>query len=228
MGHARRPKQRRRDPSLPTSRTRPGRREAAGRSRTGLHLPWWLGWGGGAAVLVALVLAVTLLQPGGGSVSGARVGVPVGHAAPGTTISLPSTVGSLLRLSQLGGHKVVIFFYEGATCGPCQQQLIALNQAYPRIQALGGTMVAVSVDPLATSQGLAAQSHLHFPVLQDTGHLLGSAFGVFDLSGGMSMGPVDRHSVFVLNPNGTVHWEQLSLVSMSVPVSSVISAVRSA
>jgi len=133
-----------------------------------------------------------------------------------------------VSLSEFRGRKAGVFFYEGATCGACQQELIALNQAYPQIRALGATVVAVSVDSLATSEGLAKQLHLRFPILQDTGHLLGSAFGVFNLSGGMSMGPVDRHSIFVLNPNGTVHWEQLSLVSMSIPVSNVISAVRSA
>ena len=228
MGNARRSKQLRREASSGTHRPRSGRRQEAARSRGGRHLPWWTVWGGGAAIFVALILVVTYLLPGGGTVSGAGVGVPVGHPAPGSTISLRSTAGSSLSLSELRGHKVVVFFYEGATCGACQQQLIALNQAYPQIRALGGTLVAVSVDTLVTSQGLASQLHLHFPVLQDTGHLLGSAFGVFNLSGGMSMGPVDRHSIFVLNPNGTVHWEQLSLVSMSIPVSSVISAVRSA
>ncbi len=228
MGNARRVKQLRREPSSGTHRPRSERRQDAARFRTGLHLPWWLGWGGGAALFVALVLAATYLLPSGGTVSRAGGGVPVGHPAPGSTISLPSTSGSSVSLSQFRGHKVVVFFYEGATCGACQQQLIALDQAYPQIRALGGTLVAVSVDLLATSRGLASQLHLRFPVLQDTGHLLGSAFGVFNLSGGMSMGPVDRHSIFVLNPNGTVHWEQLSLVSMSIPVSSVISAVRSA
>ena len=228
MGTARRTKQLRREASLGTHQPRSERRQVAARSHVGRHLPWWIVWGGGVALVVALIMAVTYLLPAAGTVSGTGGGVPLGRPAPGSTISLRSTAGSSVSLSQFRGRKVVVFFYEGATCGACQQQLIALNQAYPQIRALGATVVAVSVDSLATSEGLAKQLHLRFPVLQDTGHLLGSAFGVFNLSGGMSMGPVDRHSIFVLNPNGTVHWEQLSLVSMSIPVSSVISAVRSA
>lgn len=89
-------------------------------------------------------------------------------------------------------------------------------------------MVAVSVDPLATSASLASQLHLGFPILQDADHQLGLAFGVFRLPAGMDMGPVDSHSIFVLGPQGSVRWKQLAPATMHVPVADVLAALKAA
>ncbi len=88
--------------------------------------------------------------------------------------------------------------------------------------------MAVSVDPLATSASLAGQLHLGFPILQDTAHQLGLAFGVFRLPAGMDMGPVDSHSIFVLGPQGSVRWKQLAPATMHVPVADVLAALKAA
>lgn len=84
----------------------------------------------------------------------------------------------------------------------------------------------MTVDPLATSQSLAAQLHLGFPILEDTGHALGSAFGVFRLPGMMDMGPVDSHSIFVIDRSGRVRWKRLAPDTMHVPVDAVLEALK--
>lgn len=84
----------------------------------------------------------------------------------------------------------------------------------------------MSVDPLTTSRSLAAQLQLGFPILEDAGHALGSAFGVFRLPGGMDMGPVDSHSIFVIDPSGRVRWKQLAPDTMHVPVDAVLAALK--
>ena len=91
---------------------------------------------------------------------------------------------------------------------------------------MGGRVLAVSVDPLSTSQSVVAQLRLGFPILEDTGHALGSAFGVFRLPGSMDMGPVDSHSIFVLDASGRVKWKQLAPDTMHVPVDAVLAALR--
>lgn len=133
-----------------------------------------------------------------------------------------------MSLQQLEGSKVVVFFYEGASCGACQQQLTALQSQLPAITSAGGRVVAVSTDPLATSRSLDAQLHLGFPILYDQNHALGAAFRVFDLPSGMNMGPVDSHSIFVLNRAGKVSWKELAPDTMNVPVDQVVTAVRAA
>ena len=85
----------------------------------------------------------------------------------------------------------------------------------------------MTVDPLATSRSLVRQLRLGFPILEDRGHRLGSAFGVFRLPGGMDMGPVDNHSIFVLDASGRVRWEQLAPDTMHVPMDAILAALRS-
>lgn len=105
-------------------------------------------------------------------------------------------------------------------------QLVELQKDLPSISALGARVIAVSVDPLGMSTSLAQQFQLGFPILVDSGGSLGSAFGVFNLSGGMNMGPVDRHSFFIIGPHGHVRWKRLSLNAMHVPMSDVMTALR--
>ena len=95
-----------------------------------------------------------------------------------------------------------------------------------QIEHLGGTVVAVTVEPLAISRSLAAQLNLVFPIVEDTGHALGSAFGVFRLPSGMDMGPVDAHSVFVIDASGYVRWKRLAPDTMHVPVDAILGALK--
>ncbi len=96
------------------------------------------------------------------------------------------------------------------------------------IQASGGRVVAVSTDSLASSKSLASQLQLGFPILEDRDHRLGSAFDIVNLPSGMNMGPVDNHSIFVIDASGHVAWKQLAADSMHVPVDQVVAAVKAA
>ena len=181
------------------------------------------------AGLVGLVLVAGLVfavarhpAPGGGSGSGLQVGTAV------PTLSLPSTTGSQVSLSAYKGRKVVLFFYEGASCGACQGQLVDLQDNLAAIRSDGGEVLAASTDTASVSTSLAQQLNLGFPILIDQGGRLGSAFGIYALTGGMNMGTVDRHSVFVIDGQGKVSWKRLSLNQMHVPVADILSALRSA
>ncbi len=96
-----------------------------------------------------------------------------------------------------------------------------------RIRALDATIYGVSVDPIATSVGVVGQLHLGFPILQDTDHQLGSAFGDFEVASGMDMGPVDNHAIFVVDTRGHLRWKQLAASTMHVDDQDVIAALRS-
>jgi len=58
--------------------------------------------------------------------------------------------------------------------------------------------------------------------------MLGSAFDVYCMPSGMDMGPVDNHSIFVVDGSGHVAWEQLAPDNMHVPVDQVVGAVKAA
>lgn len=95
------------------------------------------------------------------------------------------------------------------------------------LQAMKVAVVGVSVDPIETSQSLAQQLHLGFPILEDTNHQLGSALGDFRVPAGMDMGPVDNHAIFVVGPEGTITWKKLAPDTMHVPDADVLAALRS-
>jgi len=102
---------------------------------------------------------------------------------------------------------------------------VELQANLAEIQRLGGRVVAVSVEPLSVSQSVASEIALGFPILEDRNHQLGSAFGIFRLPGGMDMGPVDSHSIFVIGPTGHVRWKQLAPDTMHVPMDAVVAAL---
>jgi peroxiredoxin len=152
----------------------------------------------------------------------------VRQAAPATNVRLASSQGHPISLAQYRGKKVVLYFYEGATCGSCQQQLIQLQQAIAA-QRKDTVVVAASVDPGMTSSLLARQLKLSFPILADVDHKLGSAFRDYHLvTAGMDMGPVDNHAIFVLDAQGTVRWVKLAADTMYVPAANVTAALDQA
>ena len=102
-----------------------------------------------------------------------------------------------------------------------------LQNDLPAIQAANAAVLGVSVDSIDTSRSLAQQLHLGFPLIEDTNHQLGSAMGDFRVPGGMDMGPVDSHAIFVVGANGTVSWKDQEPSAMHVPDAAVLAALRS-
>lgn len=97
------------------------------------------------------------------------------------------------------------------------------------IHAAGAQVVAVSVDPIATSMGLASQLKLGYPIIEDVNHQLGSVMGDFHLTtAGMDMGPVDNHAIFILDQRGVVRWKALAADTMHVDDQAVITALHRA
>ena len=103
-----------------------------------------------------------------------------------------------------------------------------LQNRSQEIEALGAKVVAVSVDPVEQSKSLSDQLRLGYPILQDRDHALGSAFGVFRIPGGMDMGDVDGHSIFIIDAGGHVRWKQLAPDTMHVAVDDVLAALKQA
>ena len=103
-----------------------------------------------------------------------------------------------------------------------------LQNRSQEIEAQGAKVVAVSVDPVEQSKSLVDQLRLGFPILQDRDHALGSAFGVFRIPGGMDMGDVDGHSIFVIDAGGHIRWKRLAPDTMHVAVDDVLAALKQA
>jgi peroxiredoxin len=214
----------------PSSTSRPRqatkRRPTNGRPPPSTRRSWKL------VALIGLFVAsvvgggVLLTQSRNGGPTAATTAAAADEIAAAERLALPSTTGTDLRLEQLRGSKVVLYFYEGSSCGPCQQQLIELQNALPQIQGFGTRVVAVTIEPIETSRSLASQLNLGFGIVQDIDHQVGSAFHVFRLPAGMDMGPVDNHSILILDPAGRVAWRELAPETMHVPIDHVLGALK--
>jgi peroxiredoxin len=190
--------------------------------------PSWLPYLAAAAVVLVGVLWVTKAPPFSSNASTAQaVGAPIGQSMTNMTGAFPSSSGGNVSLSQYHGKKLVVYFYEGISCGPCQQQLQMLQKNIGTIHRDGADVVAVTVDPMNVSQSAARQMKLGFPILDDVNHQMGSAFRDFHLAtAGMDMGPVDNHAMFVLDQNGVVRWKSMAAGTMNVSMSELLNAVR--
>jgi peroxiredoxin len=98
--------------------------------------------------------------------------------------SLCDSLGDSLSLRRLlKAGPAILVFYRGSWCPYCNIQLRALSLALDEIDAMGGTLVAIS--PEAPDPALLddPKRHLGFPVLFDRGNLVAREFGlVFTMS----------------------------------------------
>ena len=159
-------------------------------------------------------------------------------AAPKATPLSPNAVGRIasvrfsasdgtpFTLAGLRGSKVVLYFYEGQSCGACQTQLQQLEAQLPDLEKRGARVVAATTDPIGVSTSVAQQLNLSYPIVEDRDHLLGSAFGTYEAAG--HMGSVDQHSIVVLDARGRVVWRRLAGTTMYVAPDDIVQAVERA
>ena len=101
----------------------------------------------------------------------------VGQSAP--LFTLPDAFGNEVSLKALlAKGPVVISFYRGEWCPFCNLELRALEQALPKIKALGATLIAIS--PEKPDHGIVATENnkLTFPVLRDFSNQVARQFGI--------------------------------------------------
>jgi len=78
------------------------------------------------------------------------------------------------------------------------------------IREAGSEVVAVSVDPIEDAAKVAARLELDFPVLSDSGREAIAAYGVVHAGGGIGGTDIARPATFLIGPDGTVLWRDLT------------------
>jgi len=101
----------------------------------------------------------------------------VGQSAPEFT--LPDAFGKEVSLmTLLANGPAVISFYRGEWCPFCNIELHGLQEALPKMEELGATLIAIS--PEKPDHGIIAteKNKLTFPVLSDFGNRVARQFGI--------------------------------------------------
>jgi peroxiredoxin Q/BCP len=121
----------------------------------------------------------------------------VGAAAP--DFEAQASDGRSLRLSQLRGKAVVLYFYPKSFTPICTVEARRFRDSYPELAALGAEVVGVSADGIDVQCEFGRQEQVSFPLLADTEGRIASAYGV--------LWPVisrARRVTFVIDEKGVV------------------------
>jgi peroxiredoxin Q/BCP len=129
----------------------------------------------------------------------------VEEGLPAPDFELASDGGERVRLSDLRGRPVVLYFYpEDGTPG-CTAQPCELRDQYSLFRERGAVILGVSPDDEASHARFREKYSLPFKLLADLGHEVAEEYGVWverNRAGRKSMG-IER-STFIIEENGNV------------------------
>ncbi len=126
-----------------------------------------------------------------------------GDRAP--DFELPDQDGHPVRLSDLRGQPVVVYFYPKADTPGCTTQACGVRDHRADYAKAGAVVLGISPDPVAKVKKFHDNEGLNFALLADEGHRVADAYGVWaekSMYGKTYFG--NERTTFVLDPEGRV------------------------
>ncbi len=135
-----------------------------------------------------------------------------GQRAP--AFSLPTGEGAKIRLSDLKGRPVVLYFYPRDNTPGCTREACAFRDRQAEMKKLGAVVLGVSPDSTESHSKFRAQYGLNFPLLSDADHKVAEKYGAWrekNMYGKKSYGIV--RSTFLIGATGKVVkvWKQVKV-----------------
>ena len=124
---------------------------------------------------------------------------------PAPDFELKSDSGESVKLSDLRGKQVVIYFYPKDDTPGCTTQACGIRDTYGEFQRAGAVVLGISPDDERSHVKFKEKYELPFTLLADVDHSVSEDYGVWgekSFAGKKYMG-VSR-STFVIAPDGTV------------------------
>jgi len=101
----------------------------------------------------------------------------VGQPAP--DFALPDAAGTTVRLSDLRGAPVIIYFYPAAFTPGCTTEACDFRDNLGSLQGAGYTVLGISPDPVSKLAQFADAEQLSFPLLSDEDAEVAKAWGAW-------------------------------------------------
>ncbi len=98
---------------------------------------------------------------------------------PAPDFAAPDQDGNLIRLADLRGQRVALYFYPKDDTPGCTAQACNLRDHQAELTAQNIKVIGVSVDGEAAHKKFALKYDLPFPLLVDTDHQIVEAYGVW-------------------------------------------------
>jgi peroxiredoxin len=155
--------------------------------------------------------------------SGAEAARPLQPGASAPDFSLPRDPHASLRLSNLRGSPVVLVFYPADWSPVCGDELTIFNELLPEFRGHGAELLGISVDGVWCHRAYAEARHLHFPLLADfePKGAVSRVYGAYREGDGFS-----ERALFVIDPDGIVHWSHVSPVDVNPGADGVLAALE--
>ncbi len=150
--------------------------------------------------------------------------IELNHPVP--DVEVAATGERLIRLSDLRGHPVVLYFYPKDNTPGCTTESRDFRDHYAEFQALDTIILGVSRDDLRSHEAFRRQEELPFDLLADTDERLCQLFAVIKLKNryGKQVMGIER-STFLIDHQGILRreWRQVKVPGHVVEV---LAAVR--
>ncbi|MDJ0365877.1 redoxin domain-containing protein [Hymenobacter sp. H14-R3] len=145
-------------------------------------------------------LTVNLRPSTTASVKGPARALRTGDLAP--DFELPTTTGTLFKLSAHRGHPVVLYFYPKDGSSGCTKEACSFRDQYKDFTDLGAEVIGISSDDAQSHQQFTEKYQLPFPLLTDAGGQLRKQYAVPRAVLGLLPGRV----TYVLDGEGRVRY----------------------
>lgn len=129
----------------------------------------------------------------------------VGDQAP--DFELPGTGGKTYRLSDYRGRKLILAFYPGDFTVVCTRQFCSYRDEGERIDGLGAKVLGISAQSVDSHERFVKEKSLNVPLLADEDKQVARAYGV-------TAGPLVRRAIFVVDEEGVIRHQKISLTSL--------------
>lgn len=126
-----------------------------------------------------------------------------GDKAPSFT--LPDQNGEKVKLSDLKGQTVVLYFYPRADTPGCTTQACGVRDRSAEYEAAGARVIGVSPDEVGAIDKFAGKYDLGFTLLADADHAVAEKYGAWvekSMYGRKYMGVA--RATFIIDPKGKI------------------------
>lgn len=98
---------------------------------------------------------------------------------PAPDFTLPSDGGGEVRLRDLRGRRVVLYFYPKDDTSGCTRQACAFRDEAPAFAERDAVVLGVSPDSVKSHDRFKQKHELNFPLLADEDHAVAEAYGAW-------------------------------------------------
>jgi thioredoxin-dependent peroxiredoxin len=126
-----------------------------------------------------------------------------GEKAP--DFSLPDQSGEQVKLSDLRGETVVLYFYPKADTSGCTTQACGVRDRRADYEAAGARVLGISPDEVKDIDKFAGKYDLDFTLLADSDHAVAEKYGTWvekSMYGRKYMGV--QRATFIIGPDGKI------------------------